>query len=140
MYQLVICVQGPKVQLSAEQAQFELRSCDTGINRAGLDGRFGMSIFGRGSGRPSLLKDLSKGKLNDPQAFQARCGTASSVSTGTDGPVLRYDDAGILVTLPAKGVPRFQMLRTLHDAAGIPMTIPIDVDEEFALKRMNCTL
>jgi hypothetical protein len=51
---------------------------------------------------------LLNGKLNTPSAFQAHCGSADSIRESNDGPILHYEDAAILVVLPAIGAPRFQ--------------------------------
>jgi hypothetical protein len=123
----------------AEQARLEFSSVESRGRRPRLERRFGLKASSKGSSRAAFLKDLLSGKLNTPSAFQAHCGSASSISESSDGPILRYEDAALLVILPAKGAPRFQMLRVLTDAYGNRMTIPVDVDEEFALGRLHCT-
>jgi hypothetical protein len=96
-----------------------------------------MQKSGDGMNRAAVLKELRSGKLSTASAFQARFGRATSIRESSEGPVMYYRDAELLVTFPAKGSPRFQMIRVFPDSQGKNINIPVEVEEEFALGRLN---
>jgi hypothetical protein len=89
--------------------------------------------------RNEVLAELHQGKLNTPEAFQARCGQASSLVQMPSGPALRYNSLNLLVTFPnsAHLIPRFQAEDAGSSPDGHSGTLR-NVDEKYALDRLHC--
>jgi len=88
----------------------------------------------------NLIADVTSGKLNSPQAFQSRCGQATSTKTISGVPTLVYDRlAGeMLVDFLAPKTPHFQWQRVLDVENGKAESITSNEDPTFALNELNC--
>jgi hypothetical protein len=97
----------------------------------------------RRQARATILAQLHGGQLSSPEAFQARCGQATSLWSTAAGPTLRYNGIDLLVSFPAAkdGIPappRFQMERAVQDAGGAFRDYDQNVSSDFALDQLHC--
>lgn len=85
-----------------------------------------------------LRGEISSGGLSTPDAFQRRCGKASSASMVKGIPTLRYAMTAGTVTVSFVGsAPAFQWTRDLEDEAK-PDIITTASDTDFALNEIGC--
>jgi hypothetical protein len=86
-----------------------------------------------------LLTDLHSGKLSAPEAFQVRCGKASSEQTHDGKTLLVYSNLDTHVLLEPNKPPRFFRVMNFSNDQGGYRTIETPIAEEIAIEHLQCT-